>query len=74
MLTFIFHYNASDKNMFQKISKFIVEVKLEMAKVSWPTREELRSSTLIVLMVSSIFAIFIYLVDRILSSVLSVIY
>lgn len=60
--------------MFQKISKLIVEVKQEMAKVSWPTREELRSSTFIVLMVSSIFAIFIYLVDRILSSVLSVIY
>lgn len=60
--------------MFQKISKFITEVRQEMSKVSWPTRNELKGSTIVVLVVSVIFAVFIYLVDKVLSGVLSVIY
>jgi len=60
--------------MFQKISKFISEVRQEMSKVSWPTREELRGSTIVVIMVSLAFAVFIYVVDQILSRLLHIIY
>jgi preprotein translocase subunit SecE len=60
--------------MFQKITKFLIEVRQEMSKVSWPTREELRGSTIVVITVSLIFAIFIYLVDQVLSNILSIIY
>jgi len=60
--------------MFQKISKFFTEVRQEMSKVSWPTREELRGSTIVVITVSLIFAIFIYLIDQILSGILKVVY
>jgi len=60
--------------MFQKISKFIIEVKQEMSKVSWPTRDELKGSTLVVITVSLVFAILIYFIDQVLSGVLNVIY
>jgi len=60
--------------MLQKIIKFLHDVRTEMAKVSWPTREELKSQTIIVIMVSFIFAIFIFAVDHILSRLISLIY
>jgi preprotein translocase subunit SecE len=49
--------------MFKKIKNFISDVKVEMAKVSWPTRDELINSTMIVTVVSILFTIFIFLVD-----------
>ena len=60
--------------MFQKITKFLNEVRQEMAKVSWPSRMELRGSTVIVIVVSMIFAVFIYAVDQVLSNILNIIY
>ena len=57
--------------MFQKIPQLLKEVRMEMGKVTWPTRDELTSSTTIVLMVSLAFAIFIFFVDQILSFVMS---
>jgi preprotein translocase subunit SecE len=38
-----------------------------MSKVSWPTREELRESTLVVIVMVFVIAIFIGIVDRALS-------
>ena len=52
--------------MFGKLSKFLKEVKVEMGKVSWPTREELISSTTVVVVVSLIFAVIIGTLDTLL--------
>jgi preprotein translocase subunit SecE len=56
--------------MISKITKFFNDVKVEMAKVSWPTREELINSTMIVAVVSILFTIFIFVADLILSRVI----
>ena len=56
--------------MLKKIKGFINDVKVEMSKVSWPTREELSNSTMIVTVVSILFTIFIFLVDSILSKLM----
>lgn len=48
-------------------------VRLEMKKVSWPTWDELRGSTAVVLGLSLILGIFLFLVDFILSRVVNVI-
>ena len=56
--------------MISKITKFFNDVKVEMAKVSWPTREELINSTMIVAVVSIIFTTFIFVADLILSRVI----
>ncbi len=51
----------------EKITKFLKEVRAELRKVTWPTKEELIGSTIVTIVVSVIVAIFIGLVDRILS-------
>jgi preprotein translocase subunit SecE len=50
-----------------KLFKFLKEVRIELAKVSWPKREELWESTLIVIVVSLMMAVFIGAVDLLLS-------
>jgi len=53
--------------VFGKILKFLKEVKVEMGKVSWPTREELISSTAVVIVVSLIFAVIVGALDTLLT-------
>ena len=60
--------------MFRKINKFIQEVKQEMAKVSWPSREELKGTTIIVIVLTLIFAVFILFTDKLLEGLLNIIY
>ena len=52
--------------MFGKMAKFLKDVKVEMSKVSWPTREELISSTAVVVVVSLIFAVIVGTLDTVL--------
>ena len=47
--------------------KFLKEVRSEMAKVTWPNWLELKGSTILVIIVSIFFAIYIGLVDIVLS-------
>ncbi len=49
--------------------EFVKDVRLESAKVSWPTREELRDSTVVVLATVLMVAAFIGVVDRLLNFV-----
>ena len=49
------------------IGKFVSQVKTEMKKVSWPTRDELMSSTLVVLVSTLLLALFIGICDLVLS-------
>ena len=49
--------------MFEKIKKFIKEVKVELTKVTWPTPSELRATTTVVIITTFIMTVFIGLVD-----------
>ncbi len=49
--------------MKEKIIAFFTDVVKEMKKVTWPRREELRDSTLIVLVVCGVIAVFVYVID-----------
>ncbi|HPI74445.1 MAG TPA: preprotein translocase subunit SecE [bacterium] len=60
--------------MLRKISNFVQDVKQEMAKVSWPTKDQLKGQTLIVIAVSLFFALFIFVVDHLLARLLSFLY
>jgi len=53
--------------MIKKIGTFLVEVREELAKVSWSTREELMGSTAVVLVFTALMAVFIGVVDFMLS-------
>ena len=47
-----------------QMREFVKDVRLESAKVSWPTREELRDSTVVVIVTVILIAVFIGIVDR----------
>jgi len=49
--------------MGNKISGFLNEVKIELKKVSWPTRDELVNSTIVVLVSVLILALYIGMWD-----------
>ena len=53
--------------MWDKLTSFVKEVRAEFTKVSWPTREDLISSTGVVLAFSAVFAVFIGMFDLIIS-------
>jgi len=56
--------------MFRRIAGFLSDVKQEMSKVSWPSREELIGSTYVVLILSGIMAVYIFGIDTLLSNIL----
>ncbi len=60
--------------MFQRLVNFVTDVRTEMAKVSWPSKDQLKGQTLVVIFVSLFFAVFIFAIDHILSRVLDFIY
>jgi len=53
--------------VLEKIKKFLKEVLAELRKVTWPTKDELIGSTIVTIVVSLIVAVFIGIVDRVLS-------
>ncbi len=56
--------------MKDKIQKFLREIRVEMSKVSWPTLEELKNSTKVVIVAVILITIFIGVVDRLLGWVI----
>jgi preprotein translocase subunit SecE len=65
---------SPEKKLKSKIINFFTDIFREMKKVSWPKREELKESTLVVIITSLIFALFVYIVDFILNKGLGVIF
>ena len=59
--------------MANKFTRFFKDVKLEMAKVSWPTKNELMGSTVIVLVSLAILSAFIGACDLVLSKIVNII-
>ena len=51
----------------EQAREFFKDVRSESAKVSWPTRIELRDSTIVVIVTVLIVATFIGIVDRVLT-------
>lgn len=49
--------------MKQKIINFVNDVVKEMKKVTWPTKDELKESTIIVIVACLIIAAFTYVID-----------
>ena len=50
-----------------KIVNFFSQVRTEMGKVAWPTKQELIASTVVVLVSTAILSVFIGLCDVVLS-------
>jgi len=57
--------------MFNRLVRFIKEVRNELKRVSWPSRDDVRESTTVVIVVVLVLAVFIGLVDWALSFLVS---
>jgi len=57
--------------LWNKITKFLREVRSEMRKVSWPNRKELITYTIVVLVTVVIVAVFTGVVDVIVTAALN---
>ncbi|MFA5118400.1 MAG: preprotein translocase subunit SecE [Candidatus Omnitrophota bacterium] len=61
-------------NIIKQTRNFINEVKVELTKVSWSTRQELIGATSVVIVVTSLMAVFIGSIDLFLSKMLSIVF
>ncbi len=59
--------------MINKITKFLKEIRQELTKVAWPSKDELRDSTIVVILLSILLSAFIGVVDFGLSRITSLI-
>ncbi len=59
--------------MANKFVGFFNDVKLEMGKVSWSTRDELIGSTIVVIVSLAILSVFIGICDVVLSAAVNII-
>ncbi|MFH2056455.1 MAG: preprotein translocase subunit SecE [bacterium] len=55
--------------MKEKILKYFEETKLELKKVTWPSKPEIIGSTIVVVVTSILISAFLYVVDTGLSTV-----
>ena len=57
----------------EKTRGFVQEVSTEVKKVSWPTRQELQESTILVLLTVTLLMVLTALVDRVFSMLIELI-
>jgi preprotein translocase subunit SecE len=59
--------------MFEKIKNFFKEVKIELKKVVFPTRDEVVGNTKVVIVLVLIIAIFLGLIDLLLTKIIGIV-
>jgi preprotein translocase subunit SecE len=61
------------KDLFKRVRNYLADVWAEMRKVSWVQRKELFTTTLVVIVFSTVLAIFIGAIDFIFSRLLGIV-
>jgi len=49
--------------LFSKIKMFLSQVRVELKKVVWPSRNEVYGTTIVVIITVFIFSLFLYIMD-----------
>lgn len=60
--------------MIKKIKNFASDVVAEMKKVSWPTKEQLRESTIVVIVVTIIITAITWLFDTVFTKIITALF
>ena len=50
-------------NWFGRARRFLGDVRSELSRVTWPTRREVWATTIVVILTSMLFGIYLYIVD-----------
>jgi preprotein translocase subunit SecE len=61
-------------NLIERLKTFLAETRVELRKVTWPTREELKESTKVVIVSTFLVTIFVGIVDQILSRIIRLVF
>jgi preprotein translocase subunit SecE len=61
-------------SVIDRAKEFVKDVRVESTKVSWPTRIELRDSTIVVIMTVLLVSAFLFVVDRVLQTGLGLLF
>ena len=61
------------RDFFTSIPRFLSEVKAEMKKVSFPSREEVIGTTIVVLVTSVVFAVYLWAADLVIVQLFKVV-
>jgi preprotein translocase subunit SecE len=51
------------ENIFKRIRNYLTEVRGELKKVTWPTRNDMQKTTIAVIIISIIFGLYLQLID-----------
>ena len=60
-------------NWWQRLKTFLKEVTVETKKVTWPSRDEVIATTVVVIAASFVFGIFLWLCDLVFFRVVKVV-
>jgi len=62
---------SPEQGWFGRARRFLVDVRAELGRVTWPTRREVWATTVVVIIISLLFGIYLYVVDLLLSAVVA---
>ena len=60
--------------MLEKVKNYLAETRVELKKVTWPNKGELKDATRVVVVASILLTIFIGIVDQILSNIIKLVF
>jgi preprotein translocase subunit SecE len=60
-----------EKNVWLRVGDYISEVRTEMRRVSWPSKQEIYGTTIMVLLTTSLFGIYFWFCDQAFSNIIS---
>jgi preprotein translocase subunit SecE len=60
--------------MFERFKNYLAETRVELKKVTWPTKGELKDATRVVIVASLLLTVFIGVIDQILSSIVKLVF
>jgi preprotein translocase subunit SecE len=60
-----------EKNPWKRFRDYIAEIRVEMKRVTWPAKQEVYGTTMMVILTTFFFAVFFYICDQVFSSVVA---
>jgi preprotein translocase subunit SecE len=60
--------------MVERVKNYLAETRVELKKVTWPNKNELKDATRVVVVASILLTIFIGIVDQVLSSIIKFVF
>jgi len=60
--------------LIERLKLFLSETRTELKKVTWPTREELKESTKVVVVSTFIVTVFVGVVDQVLNRIIRLVF